>query len=179
MTMVLNQMVFHRRRMTLRPVNRLKHVVDNKATTSLATVGGFVIADAVQTPTLANTNEVNVGCTINGFYIRLEAASNDAIVTGAIPNYYMMIAKNPGNNVTMPAPDVVGASDNKRFVIHQEMTMIENKGQGSNPRTIFNGVVVVPKGMRRMAPDDQWKVHTLSPQLDTAACIQVHYKEFR
>ncbi len=173
-------MVFHRRsRMALRPINRIKHVVDNSQTTGAAVVGGFTIADAVDAPVLANTPEVQTGCTINGFYIRLEAASNEAIDLGAIPNYYMMISKNPGDNVTMPAPNAVGSNDNKRFVIHQEMTMIENKGQGSNPRTIFNGVVVVPKGMRRMGPDDKWQVLTLSPALDTASCIQVHYKEFR
>ncbi len=57
--------------------------------------------------------------------------------------------------------------------------MIENKGQGSNPRTVFNGVVVIPKGMRRMGPNDLWQILTLSPQLDTVACIQCHYKEFR
>ncbi len=173
-------MVFRRRNsMALRPINRIKHVVDASATTPGATVGGFTIAVATDTPTLAATTEVETGAKINGFYIRVEAASNEAISLGAIPNYYFILSKNPGDNVTMPAPNAVGASDNKRFVVHQEMTMIENKGQGSNPRTIFNGVIVVPKGMRRMGPGDRWKIGTLSPALDTAACLQCHYKEFR
>ncbi len=172
-------MARYRSRMALRPINRIKHVVDNSATVAAAAEGLFVIATAVDAPTLANTTGVETGSTLNGFYIRFEAASNEAIDLGAIPNFYLMIAKNPGGNVNLPAPNAVGADDNKRFVIHQEMTMIENKGQGSNARTVFNGVVVVPKSMRRMAPNDVWTVTSLCPALDTAQCIQIHYKEFR
>ncbi len=154
-------------------------MVDNSATIAAAAANPFVIALATDTPVLANTSGVETGSKINGFYIRVEAASNEAIDLGAIPNFYLMVSKNPGGNVTMPLPNAVGGDDNKRFVIHQEMTMIENKGQGSNARTVFNGVVVVPKGMRRMAPNDVWNVTTICPALDTAVCIQTHYKEFR
>ncbi len=165
--------------MALRPINRIKHVVDSSATVAGAAEGLFVLAQATDTPTLAATTSVETGCKINGFYIRFEAASNEAIDLGAIPNFYLIITKNPGGNINVPTPNAVGADDNKRFVIHQEMTMIENKGQGSNARTIFNGVIVIPKGMRRMGPNDVWTVTTLCPALDTAQCLQSHYKEFR
>ena len=59
------------------------------------------------------------------------------------------------------------------------MTMIENKGQGSNARTIFNGVVVIPKGYRRNGPNDTIFINVLCPLLDTVVCVQAHYKEFR
>ncbi len=166
-------------RMALRPINRIKHVVDSSATVAQAVVGVHVIAQATDTPTLAATASVETGCKINGFYIRVEVASNEAIDLGAIPNVYLIIAKSPGGNITFPAPNAVGASDNKRFVIHQEMTMIENKGQGSNARTLFNGVIVIPKGMRRMGPTDEWQVNVLCPALATVQCFQSHYKEFR
>ncbi len=168
-----------RRQMAMRPINRIKHVIDNSATLAQGTVLPIVIADATDTPTIAATTSVETGSKINGIYLRVEAASNEAIDLGAVPNFYMMVYKNPGNNVTMPAPNVVGGSDNKRFVIHQEMTMLENKGQGSNARTIFNGVIVIPKGMRRFAPDDRLAIDVLCPALATAVCIQCHYKEFR
>ncbi len=109
----------------------------------------------------------------------MEVASNEAISLGAIPNAYLMVSKNIGANFTMPSPNAVGQSDVKRYVIHQEMSMIENKGQGSNARTLFNGVVVVPKGMRRMGIDDVWNITCLVPSLDAAICMQSHYKEFR
>ncbi len=178
--MVLVQMARYRSRgMALRPVNRIKHVVDGSATIAAAAAGTFVLATAKDNPTQAEVNTVENGSKINGFYIRFEVASNEAIDLGAIPNFYFIVWKNPGGNLTAPAANTVGGNDNKKFVIHQEMTMIENKGQGSNARTVFNGVVVVPKGYRRMGPNDVWEVKTLCPALDTAQCIQTHYKEFR
>ncbi len=168
-----------RYRMALRPINRIKHVVDASATTAAAAAGAFVLADTVDAPVQSDSAQVIVGSKIYGFYIKLEVASNEAIDLGAIPNFYMYVAKNPGNNLTLPAANAVGVNDNKRFVIHQEMTMIENKGQGSNPRTVFAGVVSVPKGYQRNGPDDRWVINTLCPALDTAQCVQVHYKEFR
>ncbi len=167
------------RGMALRPVNRIKHVVDLAGTVAANVKGVNNIATATDTPTLAVTSSVETGSKINGFYIRAEIASNEAQDVGAIPNAYLIVWKNTGGNLTRPEPNLVGGNDNKRFVIHQEMSMIENTGKGGNARTLFNGVVVVPKGYRRMGPNDVWEVLILCPQLDTAQCIQVHYKEFR
>ncbi len=167
------------RRSAMVPINRIKHVVDNSATIAAAAQTFFTLAASTDTPTLANTSGVETGAKINGFYIRLEVASNEAIDLGVIPNVYFLLWKNPGGNLTAPVPNAVGSNDNKRYVVHQEMTMIENKGQGSNSRTIFNSVIVVPKGMRRMGPGDKWLVEILCPALNIAACMQAHYKEFR
>ncbi len=172
-------MGYHRGGMALRPINRIKHVVDSSATVAAAATSFVTAAITVDTPALSDVDGVQVGSKINGFYIRLEAASNEAIDLGAIPNFYMYVWKNIGGNLTRPDPQAVGSDDNKNKVIHQEMTMLENKGQGSNARTIFNGVVVIPKGMRRMAPNDTWQVVFKCPALNTAVCTQIHYKEFR
>ncbi len=165
--------------MSLRPINRIKHVVDSQNNIAKAVDLPIPIASATDTPTLAATASVETGCKINGFYLRVEVASNDPVDLGVVPNVYMYVWKNPGGNLTTLTPNAVGANDNKRFVIHQEMTMIENKGQGSNARTIFNGVVAVPKGMRRMGPNDRWEVVMRSQGLDIVQCLQCHYKEFR
>ncbi len=175
---ILQIVVMARYRTALRPINRIKHVVDTSAVLAAGTQIDNVLALATDTPTLASTVSVETGSKINGFYIRVEVASNDAQVTGAIPNVYMMIWKNTGGNLTAPVANGVGGSDNKRFVIHQEMVMIQNV-VSSNPRTLFNGVIAVPKGMRRMAPNDRWDISILSPQLDISFCYQAHYKEFR
>lgn len=172
---------FSRRRSggNIRPVQRIKHVVDTSATVAANALLAMDIATTKDAPVLANTAECMTGSTVNGIYIRIEAASNEAISLGAIPNFYLAIWKNPGDNLPDVSPPSVGANDNKRFVIHQEMTMIENKGQGSNPRTIFNGVVVIPRGMRRMGPEDKIQALIRCPALDTAVCMQAHFKEFR
>ncbi len=168
------------RRMTaMRPINRIKHVVDSSAALASGTTLVSSIAVAGDTPTQAVTNSCQTGAKVNGIYFKIEVASNEAISAGAIPNVYLAIGKNPGANLSIPAPNVVGADDNKRFIFHQEMVMIENKGQGSNGRTLFNGVVVIPKGVRRLGPQDIIFTSVLSPQLDIVVCSQAHYKEFR
>ncbi len=171
-------MVRHRG-MALRPIHRIKHVIDSSATLGANTVLPINLITASDTPDLASAAQVETGAKVNGIYLRVEAASNEAIDLGAIPNFYMIVGKNPGGNITFPAGNIVGTNDNKRFIIHQEMSMIENKGQGSNARTIFNGVIVIPKGYRRFGPNDVLSVNLLCPALDTAVCIQCHYKEFR
>ncbi len=167
-----------RNRMALRPIHRIKHVVDGSATLAGGTTLPNTLIDTKDAPVLGNTNEVETGSKVNGIYLKVEVASNEAQDVGAIPNVYMIISKNPGTNLSLPAPNAVGSNDNKRFVIHQEMIMIDNK-LGGNPRILFNGVVAIPKGYRRFGPNDKLTLSILSPAINIALCFQCHYKEFR
>ncbi len=166
------------RSMALRPIHRIKHVVDASATLASGTKLNQALIVAVDAPTLGNITQVETGAKVNGIYLKIEVASNETEVVGAIPNVYLMVFKNPGGNNTFPNANVVGTSDLKRYVIHQEMIMMENS-KGGNPRVLFNGVVVIPKGMRRFAPADELRAQVFSPQIDIAVCFQCHYKEFR
>ncbi len=163
------------RRNSLRPVNRIKHVVDNQQGISLGTKTTNTLIVAKDAPVLGNTNEVQTGCTVNGIYFKSECYATTA---GALANVYMYIMKNPGNNLATPPPNVVGSDDNKKYVIHQEMVMLEQSVNG-NPRTIFNGVIVIPRGYRRFGPGDVLNVTYLSPGVNISVCHQAHYKEFR
>ncbi len=164
-------MVFRRRFRSgnnLRPVNRIKHVVDvQNATTAGATQTEFLVT-ATDTPTLGVTNTVQTSCTINGIYLKVEIVST-AIT--ALTNFYIYVAKNPGNNLVLPVPNVVGSSDNKKYVIHQEMVMTQNIANG-NPRTVFNGVIAIPKGYRRFGPDDRLSLVLHAPANTYNYCIQ-------
>ncbi len=164
-----------RSRNSLRPVNRIKHVVDNQRGITLAVQQNQILALAVDDPQLANTTQVANGSTINGIYLKVEAYATTA---SALANAYIMIVKNPGGNLTFPNANVVGADDNKKYVIHQEMVMLERSVNG-NPRTLFNGVIVIPRGYRRMAPNDQIQLFMFSPGVNLDLCLQCHYKEFR
>ncbi len=164
------------RSMSLRPINRIKHVVDIQ--------GGLVIGTQTSTdkiintkdaPVLANVSEVQTGATINGIFLNVQVAATS---TAALSNVYMIVYKNPGNNIVAPTANAVGADDNKRFVIHQEMIMNERNSTGI-PRTLFKGVIVIPKGMRRCAPNDTWYVSLLAPGTTQDYCIECIYKEFR
>ncbi len=168
-------MVFRRQNRSLRPVHRIKHVIDKQAGVTLDTPNFTVLALSVDAPILANTNEVETGSTINGIYLKVEIS---ALTAGALANAYMFVAKNPGGNLTFPKPNVVGSDDNKKYIIHQEMVMLEQT-IGGNPRTLFNGVIVIPRGYRRMAINDNIFVSVYAPGVNINLCVQCHYKEFR
>lgn len=170
-------MVFRRRNsMSLRPINRIKHVVDSQGV--LATPGTAVVVQLIETvdaPVIANTAENVTGSKVNGIYLKVECYATS---TAALANFYMAIFKNPGNALTNPAINAIGASDIKKYIIHQEMVMLEKNTTG-NPRTVFNGVIAIPKGYRRNGPDDRLKCILLAPGVTVEYCLQCHYKEYR
>ncbi len=171
-------MVFRRRFRSqgLRPINRIKHVVDKQSTIAGGTQEITALAKAVDAPVRTQTAEVETGCTINGIYLKVECVNTG--VDGVFANAYMFVAKNPGNNLTLPGPNGVGVSNNKKFIIHQEMLMLQFV-DNSNPRTLFNGVIAIPKGYRRMGPGDRLVITVQSPGVELSYCFQCHYKEFR
>ncbi len=175
---MLHQKMARRMSMAIRPVHRIKHVVDFSATVAAGATNTTNIISTVDAPVLAAAQQVETGSKVNGIYLKVEVASNEAFDSGAIPNVYLIVMKNQGNNLTFPAPNAVGVDDNKRFIIHQEMVMIQNT-IGGNSRILFNGVIVIPKGYRRFGPSDQLQVAVLSPAINIAMCGQVHYKDFR
>ncbi len=164
-----------RRGSALRPVHRIKHVIDLQAGIVLNTQLQVVLIDTKDAPVLGFTSEVETGSKVNGIYLKVEISASSS---GALANAYMMVVKNPGNNLTFPNANNVGADDNKRYVLHQEMVMLEQVTNG-NPRTLFNGVIVIPRGYRRMGPNDRVNLFIFAPGVNLNACVQCHYKEFR
>ncbi len=165
----------NRRQNALRPVNRIKHVVDSQGGIA---AGGTVNVDLISTtdtPTLAQVEEVETASKVNGIYLKVEI---NATSSAALANAYLSVSKNPGNNLAIPPPNQVGSSDNKKYVIHQEMVMLQQV-TNSNPRTLFNGVIVIPRGYRRNGPNDKLILKIQSPGVALNFCVQCHYKEFR
>ncbi len=160
---------------SLRPINRIKHVFDEQGGITAGTTLSTDIIKAVDAPVIANTEEVITGSKVNGVFLVVEVV---ATTSAALPNVYMLVVKNPGNNLTGFAPNTIGANDNKRFVIHQEMVMLQQQ-TNSNPRTLFKGVIAIPRGYRRFGPQDQLQIKLLAPGVNISYCIQAHYKEFR
>ncbi len=159
----------------LRPVHRIKHVVDSQFGATLGTPAVTKVIDAVDAPVLGTTRQVETGCTVNGIYLGVEVYATTA---GALANAYLMVFKNPGGNLTLPEPNVVGGDDNKKYVIHQEMVMLEKQVAG-NPRTLFKGVIAIPRGYRRFGINDLLQVSIFSPGVNLDVCLQCIYKEFR
>ncbi len=170
-------MGYRNRGMALRPVHRIKHVVDTSFALTAGTQVDTELIRSVDAPVLSATTHVETGSKVNGIYLRVEIASNETDA-GAVPQCYMALFKNPGTNLTVVDPAAVGANDNKRFVIHQEMAMVNNLA-GGNPRTLFNGVIVIPRGYKRFGPDDRLQLLIKSTAVNMVVCVQCHYKEFR
>ncbi len=161
----------------MRPVHRIKHVVDTQDAIAAGNQTSYNLIKTVDAPVLANSEEVETGAKVNGIYLKLEAVRTTA-TSGVLGNVYMIIYKNVGGNLVVPAANAIGVSDNKRFVIHQEMIMLEQQGNG-NPRIVFNGVFVIPRGYRRFGPNDLLQLSVRSPGVGINLCWQAHYKEFR
>jgi len=170
-------MPFRRRssRMSLHPVNRIKHVIDSQFATAIGTQANLDLAATTDTPTLAVRESVETGSKINGIYLKVEISPTSE---GSLANAYIFLYKNVGGNTTAPQANAVGLSDNKRFVFHQEMVM-NGDSVNKNPRTVFNGVIAIPRGYRANRPNDLLQLYFLTPGITANWCVQSHYKEFR
>ncbi len=170
-------MVFSRRRQSLRPINSRKHIKDEQG----ALVGGtptvVVIATTVDSPVLTNPEEVRTGAKIMSLFLNIQVAASQ---TSALANVYMMIYKNPGGNIfsaQIPNANAVGVSDFKKMVFHQEMIMTE-KNTTAIPRTLFKGVLKVPRHFQRFGYDDDLVVQLFSPGITFDYCLQAIYKDY-
>ncbi len=162
---------------SLRPVHRIKHVVDSEGGLVAGTQSSIDVIATKDAPVLANTTEVETGSKVNGIYLHVEVSHTSGV---GRPNVYMAVMKLPAAAVSnIPQANAVGASDTKRYVIHQEMIMMSGDAGNGLPRPLFNGVIAIPKGMIRMGPDDRLRVLLLSPTVAADFCLQCHYKEFR
>ncbi len=159
----------------MRPIQRIKHVIDAQGGVTLNNQQNIDLIVSSDTPVLASEEQCITGSKVNGIYLRVEVYATSA---AALANCYMTIFKNPGNKLTSPAPNNIGASDIKKYIIHQEMVMLEQKVNG-NPRTLFNGVIKIPRGYIRNGPNDRLKCVLFAPGVNISFCLQCHYKEFR
>ncbi len=159
----------------LRPVKSYKHVVDIQGGLALGTQLNSILIDAVDAPVLTGAAGVEVASTVRAIYLKVEVYATSA---AALSNVYMTVMKNPSNALTAPAPNAVGVSDVKKQIIHQEMVMIQQVAEG-NPRTLFKGVIRIPRGYQRMGQDDTLLLSLLSPGVAIFFCVQCIYKEFR
>ncbi len=169
----------------LRPINSVKHVVDIASTAVPAgVVTEMPIADAVDDPAQGSPNQVATGSRISSFYVRVEVIHNSGTWVTQ-PRMYMIVMKNPGNNLATPFPAGVGTTDLRKFVIHQEMIMVTGIAADDNsfPRTMFVGVIKLPRGYQRFGYDDNLSLAFSLPLAATTAtvsvCIQAIYKEYR
>ncbi len=130
---------------------------------------------AIDAPTIANREEVETASTVNGIFLNVQCAATS---TASIANIYLAVVKNPGGNLTFSKLNVLGSDDNKKYVIHQEMIMTE-KNTTAFPRTLFKGVIRIPRGYKRFGINDQLQAILYAPGVTYEICVECIYKEYR
>ncbi len=159
----------------LRPVETVKHVVDNQGGLVIGVTTPIDIIKTVESPVIGNSNEVRNPCTVHGVFMHIEVSST---TSAAIGNVYMALYKSTNNLLGTIDPQTIGSNANKRYVIHQEMTMAERSTAG-NPRVLFKGVVVIPRGYKRFGANDRLELVLKTTGVAMDFCVQTIYKEFR
>ncbi len=161
-----------------RPINSIKHIVDNQGGLVAGTNTQVTLIDAVDAPVLATANQVITGSRVNAIFLNVQVSATQ---TSALANVYFYLAKNAGSNIvgtSFPDGNVTGVSDFKKLIFHTEMIMTE-KNTTAIPRTIFKGILMIPKHMRRMGHDDIIQINLFSPGVTFEYCVQCIYKEYR
>ncbi len=142
---------FRRRGMGLRPVNSMKnHVISDIGISSTQT--NVVIAEAVDSATLAVANAVEKSCTINNVYVIIDVCGLGGTGVLNVADFY--IIKNPGNNLTIPNPRTWGTSNEKKFIFKTWRFMIMRNQDGNMPFH-WEGWVKLPKIYRRFGAANQ------------------------
>ncbi len=171
-----------RQALRLRPVNSKKHIIDVASSTVLATLTSIPIIESNDAPGLGFPTQVLSGSTVNAIYLRVEVVANNQF--SGVPRIYMSVYKDPGGNAGNPNPNGSGTDDKKRFILHQEMTMMAGtlSGTPNFPRTMFQGVVKIPSRLKRMGYGDRVRVLLQNGSGESTGianvCIQCIYKEF-
>ncbi len=162
----------------MRPVKSLKHILDVQGGTVADTKSNIDIAQGVADLTVQGGTQVSSGSKVFGLFLNIQAY----LLTGAaLNNIYFIIYKNPGNNVSaadIPKGNVVGTSDFRRQVFHQEMNML---GDIDNviPITLFKGVIKIPRTFQTIRENDKITMQLFTPAgITTFFCIQCIYKSY-
>ncbi len=172
------------RGMALRPVRSLKHIIDSNGIVSAAGQSINDVIQAVDDPAAitGNPQQVHIGSTVHGIFLNVQVIQG--VAAGGVDNIYLIVLKNPGNNLTVPNLDAVGNDDNRKHVIHQEMIMTGNTGTVASaiPKTLFKGVIKIPPRLKRFGVQDRLQVimqhRTGESTQQTDFCLQCIYKEF-
>ncbi len=174
MMVQIMEMPFRRRGSLGNQIHSVKHIVDaSGGSTSTQSVTEF--AKTVNVPSASfDPIEIELGENINGFFISVFViGSTGAPLSGPIDWY---IIKTRTGQTVVPDPATTGISGLRSQIIHEEKGL---SGSGDGTPMVFKGVIVIPKGMRRMRQGDSWKFVLISSSTDTNNfCFKAIYKSF-
>ncbi len=142
-----------------------------------STVTSANLAKAVTSPSPTVASDVSHGCLIKAMWIVLDVCGLGG--TGVLNVFDAYLIKDPGANLSLPAPLATGTSNEKKFIIKQWREMIMRNQDGNLPYH-WEGWVKIPKRYHRMGTDDKWViVIACTSALTGHASVQAIYKWYR
>ncbi len=161
----------------MRPViNSIKNQL-LKAVGTTGTIQTLIVAKAVNTPLSTVDSDVSNGCIIKAIWVNVNGCGLGG--TGVQNNMNFYIMKNPGNNLTPPAPNAWGTSNEKKFIFKSWQFMIMRNQDGNVPFH-WEGWLKIPKRYQRMGTDDVISISVLNTAAVTGHfSIECIYKWYR
>lgn len=157
-------------------VTSIKNVANARVGITAATSSN-IFAKAVTSPSPTVQSDVSHGCIIKAVWMSLDFCGLAA--SGVLNVIYAYIIKNPGNNLTNPAPISVGTSNEKKYVFRQ-WTAMSMRNQEGNPPYHWEGWIRIPKRYQRMGTDDTLQiVFATSAAGSGHASFEAIYKWYR
>ncbi len=126
-----------------------------------------LVAKAVTSPSPTVTTDVSHGCILKAIYFIIDGCGLGG--TGVLNDMDFYLIKNPGDNLTEPAPIAVGSSNEKKFVFKQWHFMIMRNQDGNTPFH-WEGWLKIPRRYQRMGTDD-----TLQLVVQNTASLTGHF----
>ncbi len=159
-----------------RPViNSEKNVVNNFTAVASGAQGTVNIALAVGSADNTVVTQVTRRCKIFKIWVELWVSASELIAEGVTTGIDMFLIKNPGSNLTLPGAQVVGSSNEKKFVFKQWKGLIASRKEGF-PAYTWRGWVKVPKVYQRMGTDDVIQLAANATGANALICSQFIYK---
>ncbi len=159
------------------PINSSKHVVDVEGgLTNTRSITPIVTAVGAPSTPMVPT-EVMVGATINAFFISFFIIGGTGAPVNGSQNWYIIKTHQAQAQSNFPDPGETGTSLIRNQIIHEEKGLV---GSGDGTAMAFKGVIVVPRGMRRVREGDTWFIVAKNNGTDDAQfCLKTIYKSFR
>ncbi len=178
-------MVFRR---GLRPINSTKNIREASGILAATTNTIIdVIVITVENATLANSDQIERGSTVNSVFLSNFFISEGGEVANEVPLVDWYIIKDTGGRMRaagfvadgLPTPGATGVHENKRYILHTEKGLTGGGDASlSGVPMIFKGVIRIPRGMRSFKANDELTVVGRS-NFATKFCNQAIYKWFK
>ncbi len=159
-------------------INSIKNVQSVVTPAAVSTTAFVLIAKAVNTPLSTVATDVSQGCKIKAIWCEIWIQSSAVAAEGISVFVDAYIWKNPGANLTAPAPTSVGTSNEKKFVFKQWKGLIGSRTQGT-PFYFWKGWLRIPKIYQRMGTDDLLQLVFRSEGTASLLCSEFIYKWYR